>query len=72
MRENYQRGGYGYGHAKKELLELLKTKFADERARFDEYMQNKPEVDRLLAIGAEKARSVAEVTLKRVRDRLGY
>src|SRR5690606_10343460 len=36
MEDNYRAGGYGYGHAKKELLELLLTRFSEERRRFQE------------------------------------
>src|SRR5690606_32280438 len=31
MRENYLRGGYGYGHAKQALYEVICRKFAQER-----------------------------------------
>jgi tryptophanyl-tRNA synthetase len=72
MRENYLRGGYGYGHAKKELLRLLTERFATEREKFDYYMNNPPELDDLLLSGADKARRVARQTLSRVRSRLGY
>lgn len=72
MRANYLAGGYGYGHAKKELLELLKTKFADIREGFDEYINNKKLIDEKLAEGASKARIIASKTLERVRERTGY
>ncbi|MBS1582819.1 MAG: tryptophan--tRNA ligase [Bacteroidetes bacterium] len=72
MRQNYLRGGYGYGHAKKELLGVLLDRFAQERATFQALMADRTELDRQLAVGAEKARSVARATLKRVRERSGY
>ncbi|MCI4669137.1 MAG: tryptophan--tRNA ligase [Bacteroidia bacterium] len=72
MRKNYLGGNYGYGHAKKELLELIKTRFATEREKFNYFMENRAELDRKLAEGAEKAREIASKTLKRVRNRLGY
>ncbi|MDX2246922.1 MAG: tryptophan--tRNA ligase [Bacteroidia bacterium] len=72
MRENYLRGGYGYGHAKKALLELIMTQFEKERAMFNHYMNNLPEVDKKLAEGAAKARAVAKPVLTRVRERMGY
>ena len=72
MRENYLRGGYGYGHAKKELLELLLEKFREPREKFDYYMENRDELDKKLAEGAAKARAIASETLKRVRKRMGY
>ncbi len=72
MRENYMRGNYGYGHAKKELLAVLTERYANERATFQALMNDKSELDKQLLIGAEKARNVASTTLKRVRERVGY
>ena len=72
MRANYEGGNYGYGHAKQALYELIITKFADERARYNHYMENLHEIDEALAIGAEKARNVAKNVLKRVREKIGY
>ena len=72
MREKYQAGGYGYGHAKKELLELILSRFAKERTSFDHYMNNLDEIDEALAVGAQKATLVANEVLSRVRSKLGY
>ena len=72
MRANYEGGNYGYGHAKQALYELIITKFADERAKYNHYMDNLNEIDDALAIGAEKARNVANKVLKRVREKIGY
>ncbi|MDG3583313.1 tryptophan--tRNA ligase [Galbibacter pacificus] len=72
MRKNYEEGGYGYGHAKQALYELINHKFATERERFNYYMENLTEVDEALAIGAEKAKKVANATLARVRSKIGY
>jgi tryptophanyl-tRNA synthetase len=72
MRQNYLAGGYGYGHAKKALLETLVVSFAKEREIFTFYMNNLPELDRKLREGEAKARLVAQQTLARVRSKLGY
>lgn len=72
MRQNYQNGGYGYGHAKVELFETLLVKYEEPRRIYAELMENKGLLDEKLAIGADKAREVANVTLKRVRKALGY
>ncbi|MBL4664134.1 MAG: tryptophan--tRNA ligase [Flavobacteriaceae bacterium] len=72
MRSNYERGGYGYGHAKQAFYELILTLFAEERERYSYYMNNLGEIDNALQIGAEKARKVADVVLKRVREKVGY
>lgn len=72
MRENYIAGGYGYGHAKMALYELILQKFEKERAIYNELMANPSKIDEALAIGAEKARNVAKEVLKRVRSKVGY
>ncbi|WP_340064301.1 tryptophan--tRNA ligase [Ascidiimonas aurantiaca] len=72
MRKNYLEGGYGYGHAKQALYELLITKYQAERERFNYYMSNLNAVDDILAQGAQKASDVANTVLQRVRTRLGY
>ncbi len=72
MRENYLRGGYGYGHSKKELLATLLEGFKHERETFDRLMNDTGELDAQLRIGAEKATTVARKVLDRVRGKLGY
>jgi len=72
MRENYLRGGYGYGHAKQALFDLILTKFEKHRATYVHLMENKHEIDAALKVGAEKARIIAKETLSRVRKCVGY
>lgn len=72
MRENYINGGYGYGHAKKALLDLILDKFSKERTKYNELMANKSQLDEILKNGAIKARTVAEGVLQRVRTKIGY
>ncbi|MGW9684660.1 tryptophan--tRNA ligase [Flagellimonas sp. 2504JD1-5] len=72
MSANYLAGGYGYGHAKQALYEVILDKFAEPREKFDYYMNHLEEVDEALAIGAEKAKKVADGVLERVRGKLGY
>jgi tryptophanyl-tRNA synthetase len=72
MRQNYVRGGYGYGQTKEALYQTLVEKFKKERELYTHYMSNKEELDKKLKIGADKARVVAKETLKRVREKLGY
>jgi tryptophanyl-tRNA synthetase len=72
MRGNYERGGYGYGHAKQAFYELILNRFAEERERYNYYMNHLPEIDKALQIGAAKATAVASEVLKRVRKKVGY
>ena len=72
MRANYLGGNYGYGHAKQALFELICDTFKEVRERYNFYINNTEEVERLLRIGADKASIVANATLKRVREKMGY
>lgn len=72
MRKKYEAGGWGYGHTKKAILELILDKFKEERERYNFYMENKGELDKVLAQGAEKAKLVADDVLSRVRHKTGY
>lgn len=72
MRENYKTKGYGYGHAKTALLDLILTRFEKERERYTYYEAHPEEVDAILAKGAERARKIARETLNRVRKSVGF
>ncbi len=72
MKANYEGGNYGYGHAKQALYELILERFATERERFNYYMENPQELEKILSVGEEKAKVVAQQTIKRVRDVLGF
>ena len=72
LKENYKKGGFGYGHAKKELLDYILIEFKDQREKYSHYMNNLEEIDSALKIGATKASIVASRVLQRVREKLGY
>ena len=72
MAENLKAGGYGWGHAKKELIEELVKSFAPQREKFNHYINHPQEVEDILQKGALKAKKVADTTLNRIRESLGY
>ncbi|RAI94040.1 tryptophan--tRNA ligase [Algoriphagus yeomjeoni] len=72
MRANYIGGNYGYGHAKKELLQLILDKYKKERELFDFYMNHPEEIELKLAAGEEKAKAVGAELLDKVRAKLGF
>jgi len=72
MKRNYMSGGFGYGHAKTELLNFILSNYSYEREKFNYFMTNKKELDSILSCGAEKANVVANEVLNRVRQKLGY
>ena len=72
LRAKYEAGNYGYGHAKQALYDLIVVKFASEREKYNYYINNLEELDKLLLEGATKARKAAQSVLSRVREKLGY
>ena len=67
----YRSGGYGYGHAKKRLAELINEAFAPARQKYAE-LENDPDTVRdILRDGGRRARETAERTMERVREATG-
>jgi len=72
MKKNYELGGYGYGHAKNELYDLMLKKYSIERNKYQHYISKPDEVEKILKAGATKANAAANKVLNRVRKKLGY
>lgn len=72
LKSQYEGGNFGYGHAKQALYKLILERFSKERERFDYLMQNTNEIESELSKGAEKAKSIAQSVLQRVRQKIGY
>ena len=68
----YTQGGLGYGEAKEILYSEIINKYAENRKKFFELMDDKQVVEDLLIDGAKKARVQAQKVLKRVRANVGY
>jgi len=64
-------GAPGYGHLKARLIEAMDERFAPARARREELLAKREEVDRILARGAEIARPRARATLERAKRACG-
>ncbi|MBB5074929.1 tryptophan--tRNA ligase [Nonomuraea endophytica] len=64
--------GQGYGTFKKEVAEAVVETFTPIRERTEKLLSDETELDRLLAIGAGRARDVAQRTMVQVRDRVGF
>ncbi|MGL4368918.1 MAG: tryptophan--tRNA ligase [Spirochaetota bacterium] len=71
LRARYLAGGTGYGTVKQELFELMRDYFAPYRKKRDDLAADKDAVRAILKTGAEKARAVAEKTMKDVRQKTG-
>ena len=72
MKTNYIKGGYGYGHAKTDLLNLILTKYKSEREKYNFYMANLDKLDNILKAGAVQASKTADEVLNRVRIKVGF
>ena len=71
MREQFVKGGTGYGDFKKQLFEKLWEYFAPMRKRREEILADKLYIDNILEKGATRANEIAEQVMKRVREAVG-
>ncbi len=72
MAAQYRAGGYGYGHAKQALFELIVEKYSVQREKYWYLMEHPDEIVAALEIGEQKARKYAKEVLSRVRNTIGY
>lgn len=63
--------GQGYGFLKKELLGIVIESLAPVQKRYAEIMDDRAELERILANGAQKAKERASVTLQRMKNATG-
>jgi tryptophanyl-tRNA synthetase len=71
MKEQFNKGGIGYGDFKKELFEKLWEYFAPMRKRREEILRDKSYIDDVLACGAKHANEIADRVMQRVRAAVG-
>ncbi len=71
LAERY-RAGISWGGAKQELFETLDQHLAKPRALYDELMNDRGELESILAAGAERARERTAPVLDRVRTAMGF
>src|SRR5690606_5650576 len=64
--------GRGYGDFKSGLADLVVDTFAPIRTRALELLDDPAELDRVLAGNADRAAEIADATLARVYDRIGF
>ena len=63
--------GIGWGDAKQMLFERIDREVAPMRAQYEALIHNPAELDRLLRIGAEKARALATPFIQELRQAVG-
>jgi tryptophanyl-tRNA synthetase len=71
MREQFLKGGTGYGDFKKQLFEKLWEYFTPMRKRREEILADKSYIDNVLEKGASRANEIADQVMKRVRKAVG-
>ncbi len=71
MKEQFKKGGTGYGDFKKELFEKLWKYFAPMRKRREEILRDKSYIDSVLTEGAKRANEIADQVMQRVRKAVG-
>jgi tryptophanyl-tRNA synthetase len=64
--------GAGYGDFKTDVAEAVVEVFAPIQSRYRELREDPAELQRLLAIGAEKARATSGPTLELMYERMGF
>lgn len=70
LKEKYRAGGFGYGNAKKALLEKILNYFEEARLRRKE-LESSQKLDEIMETGAKKARAAAEKTMHEVYQKTG-
>ena len=71
MKENYEKGGYGYGEAKSQLFNLISQTYSKQRSSYSYLMDNRSEIDQILKEGSLRAKKIADQVIKRVKSKLG-
>jgi tryptophanyl-tRNA synthetase len=67
----YRGGGMGWGEAKEELFRVVNRELSPIRERFETLIADPRSLDTILEQGAEKARPIAQATVRRFRAAAG-
>ena len=71
LQERYKSGKEGYGHFKKYLKELIWEELGEAREKREYYLSHTDEVNDILAMGAKKAKTIADAKMEKVRAAIG-
>lgn len=72
LKQKYEAGGFGYGHAKTALYEKLLEYFKPYREKRIELANNLDYINKVLKDGARKAREESEKMMDKVKKAVGY
>lgn len=68
LKAKYLAGGFGYGHAKQALHEVMLERFKEPREQFDYYMNHPNLIEQKLDEGEQKVEPIAKQTIQRIRE----
>jgi len=71
LQARYKKGGEGHGHFKVYLGEVMWEYFREFREKREYYANNQLEVREILAMGADKARVIAQPMMEKIREVTG-
>ena len=69
--EKYRAGGMAYSYAKQQLFEVMNEFLKPMREKYDYFMENTNEIEKILKAGSIKAREIAKKKIKFLRKEIG-
>ncbi|MFA6992065.1 MAG: tryptophan--tRNA ligase [Candidatus Gracilibacteria bacterium] len=72
LSDKYKAGGFGYGEAKKTLLNKILEHFGEAREQYIKFLSKKNFVYEVLEDGSKRAKKVADQTLEEAKKKIGY
>jgi tryptophanyl-tRNA synthetase len=71
LKAKYLDGGYGYGHAKQDLLASMTQRFGPQRDRYFKLRSREKDLYEIIMDGSAKARTIAAQNIQSIRSLLG-
>lgn len=71
MADKYRQGGYGFGHAKQDLLKKIEEVFGPMRDIYDDYMKRPDVLRDVIRTGSQRVRHIAVAKLNQLQESLG-
>ncbi len=67
----YREGGMGWGEAKATLFEAIEREMGEKRKKFNDLMEQRESLDKILDEGAERAREIGAKKIRSLREAIG-
>ena len=71
LADKYRTGGMAYSYAKEQLFEAMNKFLKPMREKYDYFMENTNEIEKILKAGSNKAREIAKKKIKFLRKEIG-